>query len=274
MFYRIKTEHLFNLVFADLKEGRNGLYNHLNKEVNVRKDVAEHGMKIAPNGERFICERPVLELAHSASHEAEHAGQHYYLDHPEIEIDEQERLLWKCNNTVFQNEGRVYFRINEEDKRITALSSCLYVLQPIERDAFEYAQKSINAIIKHMHELFPDDPDFEYPYHDEFVERCKNDSYILFDTDTPYRDIDNIMLTICGYFVEEPLNEIMCEVIKETQQPFLYDRLRKNQERNLKIIEKRSEEIGVEQRVGVENDVQEQKEESEISESLDDFERK
>jgi hypothetical protein len=82
------------------------------------------------------------------------------------------------------------------------------------------------------------------------------------------------MLTICGYFVEEPLNEIMCEVIKETQQSFLYDRLRKNQERNLKIIEKRSEEIGVEQRVGVENDVQEQKEESEISESLDDFERK
>ena len=59
----------------------------------------------------------------------------------------------------------------------------------------------------------------------------------MFRTPDPIHDLDNILLTINGYFVDEPLNEIMCDVIRNTQSIDMVKRLDANQAKNLQHAE-------------------------------------
>ena len=110
--------------------------------------------------------------------------------------------------------------------------SLLYQLQPIEREAWDFANKRVAEFISTMNELFPEQfqvKGFSYFDFDETMEMAR----MVFISDDPIHDIDNILLTMSGLFVDEPLNEIMCDVIRNTQSIDMVKRLDANQAKNL-----------------------------------------
>ena len=114
--------------------------------------------------------------------------------------------------------------------------SLLYQLQPIEREAWDFANKRVSEFISTMNELFPEQfqvKGFSYFDFDETIEMAR----MVFISDDPIHDIDNILLTMSGLFVDEPLNEIMCDVIRNTQSIDMVKRLDANQTKNLQHAE-------------------------------------
>ena len=110
------------------------------------------------------------------------------------------------------------------------------MLQPIERQAFEFAYNEYKEFISIMHDIFPQDPAYSKVKDYVQFETVLSDAKILYHTNDPVLDIDNIIKTFGNRFVEIPLNSLMCNEI-ENLYPKIGQKIKQNELTNLKITE-------------------------------------
>lgn len=169
-------------------------------------------------------------LFYYIAHESFHIKQYNALETEDLNADKNYTML-SCNN-VYNNS---YIHPSSEHGHL--LLDYLYVLQPIERYAWNFANEQINELNEFIKENFPEDGLNEVSFVGISIDDYILSSQIMFRTTDPIRDLDNILLTINGYFVDEPLNEIMCDVIRNTQSIDMVKRLDANQAKNLQHAE-------------------------------------
>lgn len=144
-------------------------------------------------------------------HELRHAMQHYERTHqisnPQVPI------ITAINYESGQNEFHyAYFSITNSPAHDT-----LYYIQPTERDAFLFAEQTVDDFINAMNQKYPEDLAFrKYKKYSPFQDAINN-AIIYFDTQTPFEDIDNIVRHINGIEPSKPLNKEMWQAVQDSQ---------------------------------------------------------
>ena len=109
------------------------------------------------------------------------------------------------------------FIINRKNKDAEFLSSLLYHIQPIERDAFAYANKKCVEFNNDMRELFPQDLSFAYSYPFSSFDTSVKMASVQFQTETLFEDIDDIIRVINGIEPNKEINQTMYDAVIKTQ---------------------------------------------------------
>ena len=205
--------------------GNGGLYNHSTGILSIEKELAEDCLT-PPYHDRSeqryapLASKEVFEIL---MHEFRHAYQHYIIDHPEIyENTEYYKVIYLNENPKCNSVLRTYFQTKDtRDKDKGEISSLLYMLQPVERDAFLFAEKESFKFNEEMANMFPNDLEFSMHYPSVSIDTQIQRACLIFRTKTPKEDIDNILRYIHGFPVEKPLNKNMYQAIKSTQRKTL-----------------------------------------------------
>lgn len=158
----------------------------------------------------------------------------------EVLMHEFEHALQKHAIEIISNHGfdMSVFKLNYHDgndsklhslfcvnKSDIELSTLLYKLQPVERDAFMFAKKECESFNQNMHNLFPNDLAFEYNDDFSMFEDSIDEAINKFQTQTPFEDIDDIIRHINGIEPLKPLNQKMWEAVQKTQTKSLMQQL-------------------------------------------------
>ena len=144
-------------------------------------------------------------------HEYRHAMQHYERTHETNKHFISDAALLNFEHNQNKNLN-AYFRMTQ-----SRVSDILYHLQPAERDAFIYAQSTLNDLVNEMAKLYSEDLTFKnYSSTSQFDINVKI-SCDVFNTQTPFEDIDDIIRHINGIEPSKPLNEEMWQAVQDSQ---------------------------------------------------------
>jgi hypothetical protein len=211
-------------------------YDPKENQITINRELLSQSMN-SPQNFKQIMRYPTKSLYFFLMHEVEHAIQAYYLGYPALCQNKNDLKLWRCNRHT-DGPDNSYFKINYNVNNVLAIASeYLYKLQPIERDANSFAFQMSKRFVEKMHELFPDDPAFESAIDYSSSDQVVVDACIILRSKNPLQDVDNILFTMNGYFVAQPLNAYMCNIIKETQDPNLIEKIVENERENRKHLE-------------------------------------
>lgn len=206
-------------------------------QVELREDLVRRGVIDVEGDPPMQREHPLLLTYFYLAHESKHVTQYSQLECGVSTGDAYRDMMIACNNLGMNTSINSYINGKcDPNNQNAVLLPYLYCLQPLEREAWEFANSATSEFIAIMQEKYPNDIEFFERFNyfplSENIEMAK----MFFLTDDPLRDIDNILLTINGYFVEYPLNDIMCDVIRTTQSKEMYQLLLKNQTMNMDRI--------------------------------------
>ena len=211
----VKIEELDNTV-------ESGFFEHNTHNLYIEKELAEDCLKPPYHTKRTPDRNHILatkEIIETLMHEFRHAYQQYVYEHAN-EIEATKYWFMVCLNREHEENNlyKSYFQLNTDKGPIYLESSfLLYSIQPQERDAYLFSCKASESINNKIHELFPEDESFDRHYSFCKFEDRVEDAKRLFQTDTPFEDIDDIICYINGIEPSKPLNQIMWKAVQETQ---------------------------------------------------------
>ena len=212
---------------CDFPDGNSNLAEHYPKigQILIRADLVNNG-QITIDGDVIDYKWYLQQVYFALMHEMRHSIQKYYVEHPELCGDIGWLELMSNNRNTGTPETSVYFTIDNELHRSLKLSAtCLYELQPSEIDANDFAQKQLLLFVQHMRDKFPD----HWMYDDVHVPIKFNarveDARVLFLTNSPVEDINDVLFAINGNHVDRKLNDCVCGAVRDTQANHLYEKL-------------------------------------------------
>jgi hypothetical protein len=261
------TEQLAQVKIRDFYTDVMAQYNPKTNEISIRKDLVTRGVIEMVDGCVAHYEHPTNRIFFYLAHEIKHAMQHYYLMHPEACKDNDELELIKINQKHIGDKNNSYFvrDMNRADG-LSIYTHYLYMLQPVERYAWEFAYKQIEDFKNMMHEIYPDDRAFtDVIVYSDFLEVCKY-ANAMFNSKDALLDIDTLLRVINGDVVERKLNDVMCAAIKLTQESHMYNNIKWQLAREIKETIEPIEEL----QIGLEADISD----ADVAEMFEDYERK
>ena len=196
-----------------------GLFDSKTKTLFLEHDLFVKKLK----SPYYYNDRPIIntlankECFEVLMHEFCHALQDYYT---EQQLFDKQNILILNKERSQNKEYYAYFNINVKNPK----SALLYILQPLERDAFLFADDLSNKFNNVMRVLFPHDLSFSQ--HDRFSDFWFNTKLAekVFNTQTPFDDIDDIIRHINGIEPLKPLNEEMWKAVQDSQKKELKGR--------------------------------------------------
>lgn len=207
------------------------------RQIVIREDLVVKGKMLMRGKPRDVA-HPANYVFFYLMHEVKHAIQQYELEHPEASKDLEKLKLVKCNQHHTDDEKNTYFsRLKDPDDAMYMYAHCLYTLQPTERFAWEFAYEQLEIFMTEMHKAYPDDPAFvNKTTYSSFPAdlRWANENMGAFDI---LSDIDDIVLTMNGEYVEKRLNGFICGLVNMIYSAKICEKIEYYQNRNEMIKE-------------------------------------
>ena len=210
------VDRLCEVFASKLDNGVNGAYYAATKEIAIQLDIIANGEKRNVHGKCTKLGEPAIYALYYLMHELKHAIQYHYMANPHLCEDKRELLLIQ-NNRWHKDGDSTYIKNCEHKGTIGMYLSYMYVLQPLENYAWNFANEEVDKLIAEMQKYFANEIGKNFTKFDvsESIEFAKS----LFSIEDPAYELNKILLVLNGYDVGEELNETMCEVIRETQEP-------------------------------------------------------
>ena len=209
------TSPICSVKIANLNDPRKkGEFDYNTQELKIEKFLAVDKLKppYYADGQpvqNVVSNRETLEIL---IHELRHAMQEYYRNNPSLHHDTEYIELISLNLEHKQN-----YKYSAYFENSGGVSALLYNLQPVERDAFAFAEVICKDVVHYMRERYPEDLSFAinsgFSRYQDFVDDAK----IIFNTETPLQDIDNVIRHINNRAVHAPLNSQMWKAVEQTQ---------------------------------------------------------
>jgi hypothetical protein len=155
-------------------------------------------------------------------------------DNPHLCDKKDWLLLIQCNQKC-TGLANSYFSQENDNPLCAQIARYLYMLQPCEKDAWEFAHAVIVEFEEMMRSAFPEDRAFAGNInYSDFNKICAFAPGVLnsIDFEHAIQDINNILLTFNGHFVKEGLNSQICEFIKQTQGIYMYNQIKEQENAN------------------------------------------
>lgn len=194
---------------------KKGEFNYDTKELLLEKSLVVDKLKPPYYKDNITIENVVSnrETMEILVHEFRHAMQEFYRNNPEMVPDKDWLTLMNLNMEQGQSEKfMAYFYGNDE------ISSWLYTIQPIERDAFQFADCFCKEWANVMHQRFPDDLSFYVNSGFSNFNQVAQKAARFFGSETiaqVFQDVDNVLKKINGEDVS--VNEKMWGYVQKTQ---------------------------------------------------------
>lgn len=205
--------------------------------IQMREEMILRGEVNTKNGKARAMIDPTSQIFFYLVHEIAHARQQHKLNNPHLYPDDAKIELYRCNQSC-TGELNSYFKSESiADGPLADFAEYLYMLQPVECEAFQFAHEEVAAFTKAMHEFFPNEcnvyPSIVYSNFEEI----KNTARTALLSLDPEHDINNVLRTMNGLYVKEPLVEHICTIIKETQPAAMYKRIKEQESMNIVRVE-------------------------------------
>ena len=114
-----------------------GERNVQNNEPILRGQFKQDQNQIEIDPSLLSGDRPPYQAVETYFHEAQHAYQHYAIDHPEFHKDSAQVREWNINETAY---------IDQEDVKLGLATYSHYRWQPIEADAHQTARERTDEL--------------------------------------------------------------------------------------------------------------------------------
>jgi hypothetical protein len=199
-------------------------------EILVREEMILRGEINVSADKSIQMFDPASQIFFYVTHEIKHAAQEHMLNNRHLHQGHRMLNLYICNQRCI-GELNSYFQNNPmRNLHFADLSHMIYMLQPRERNAFEFAHQELDSLLKELHLRFPEECKiYSHDLYSDFNE-IKNTAHELLQSTDPMQDIDDILLAINGYDVSRQLNKQICQVINETQDLSICKRLKEYQD--------------------------------------------
>ena len=154
------------VVFRPMEGGLCGCWNEAADTITVNSNLVDHD-GYSYKGNIIPMSDSVMQLYDTVVHEGYHAYQSYAMKHPEVHADKEQLSQWISNDAMGFVEGR-----GESNYYDCSKQPDMYRIQPMERDAFAYAEK-------HTRECFDaiEAEEGKQPGYEDYKHNCSINSY-------------------------------------------------------------------------------------------------
>ena len=215
-------ERLCSVAIIPFGDASNARYEPSLNTIFLREDMVQYGRVKMENGLEKTYTYPAKYAFFYLMHELRHAMQEYCITNPEKCPSDMRIDLIKLNQSNKDPELNLYLK-SESTRLGPQKTVCherlfvMHLLQPAEKDAWEFAHKEVQDFEDIMREMFPNDVAFRTKETYSSFSRHAKRANTLFNTQSPIKEINDIFLAMSHHNVDAELNSQMCSTLLNSQ---------------------------------------------------------